>query len=201
MAKNPGDYGLENIDFEEPLEYEPIQLTAATNLNLIADATMQPLSTIRDLNPSLLKLVAPAGFRIYVPKGSAGTTQAALESVPANNRLAWRIHHVDTGDTLEAIAKTYHLSTDRILAVNRSSDNMGKGDLLLIPAAFHEEPANRSRGRAGSSRNAKALSSAFRSNSSVARRPGTHIAAQRRSISKAAMPHRSAYRSSASLSR
>ena len=83
MAKNPSDYGLEDVQLDAPVEYDSIQLTAPTNLNLIADATMQPLSAIQDLNPSLLRVVAPSGFQIHVPKGSAETAQAALESVPA----------------------------------------------------------------------------------------------------------------------
>ncbi len=178
MAKNPGDYGLESIEYEQPAEYDNIQLSATTNLNLIADAAMQPLSTIRDLNPSLLRQVAPSGFQIHVPKGSAVATQAALESVPAASRNAWRIHHVDTGDTLEAIARTYHLSTDRILAVNHTSDTLDKGDVLLIPASFHSE-AGVSR-RLRSSRNARGLTRAVSSSKSSAVRRGTHIASQHR---------------------
>lgn len=192
MAKNPQDYGLDNIDFDDALEYDTIQVSASTNLNLIADATLQPLSTIRDLNPSLSKLVAPAGFSVHVPKGSGQTTQAALESVPAGNRMAWRLHHVDAGDTLAGIAKTYHLSTDRILAVNNSpSDNIGKGDVLLIPASYHEEKAPaRVKG--------KVVRSAHAANSKLAstnRRGGTHIAAQRRfssvSLTRKAVLHSS----------
>lgn len=198
MAKNPQDYGLENINFDDPIDYDSIQLTASTNLNLIADATMQPLSTIRDLNPSLMKLVAPSGFQIHVPKGSAESTQAALETVPASNRMAWRLHHVDTGDTLEAIAKTYHLTADRILAVNRPSDTLGKGDVLLIPASFHDDTAVVSHLKK-SSRNAHAVGSAFRSGKTVSAHSGTHIAAQRR-FGASALAHKSALRSS-SLSR
>ncbi len=178
MAKNPSDYGLESIDYEQPSEYDNIQLTATTNLNLIADATRQPLSTIRDLNPSLLKQVAPGGFQIHVPKGSAEATQAALESVPAANRTAWRLHHVDTGDTLEAIARTYHMSTDRIMAVNHTSDTLGKGDVLLIPASFHPEPVASRKIRG--SRNARTVGSAVSSSKSSAVRRGTHIASQHR---------------------
>ncbi len=139
MTKNPKDYGLENIGVDAPVEYDSIQLTASTNLNLVADAAMQPISVIRDLNPSLLRTVAPAGFQIHVPKGLAESTQAALESVPADSRQAWRLHHVETGDTLEAIARSYHLSAERIAAVNRASDSLEAGDVLLIPAVYHEE--------------------------------------------------------------
>ena len=187
MAKNPTDYGLENIEYEQPEDYDNIQLSATTNLNLIADAAMQPLSTIRDLNPSLLKQVAPAGFQIHVPKGAAEATQAALESVPAANRNAWRLHHVDTGDTLEAIARTYHLSTDRILAVNHTSDALGKGDVLLIPASFYREPVAGRKLRG--SRNARALASAMSSGRSSVGRRGIHIALQHR-FSSSSLPHK-----------
>ncbi|MFL6353690.1 MAG: transglycosylase SLT domain-containing protein [Bryobacteraceae bacterium] len=145
MAKNPHDYGLEDIQLDPPVEYDSIRLTAPTNLNLIADATMQPISTIQDLNPSLLRILAPSGFAIHVPKGSAEATEAALESVPAANRQAWRLHHVQTGDTLETIAKTYHLPAERIVAVNQATDSLESGDMLFIPAVYHEETRPRYR--------------------------------------------------------
>lgn len=167
MAKNPKDYGLEDVQLDPPLEYDSLQLTAPTNLNLIADATMQPLPEIQELNPSLLKLLAPSGYQIHLPKGSAETTRVALESVPAANRQAWRLHRVQTGDTLNVIAKAYHLSAERIVAVNRATDSLEPGDVLLIPAVYHEEirprytRLRRTRGKIG-------LSTALRSNKSGA---------------------------------
>jgi hypothetical protein len=119
------------------VEYDNIQLTAPTNLDLLADAALQPVSTIRDLNPELLTTLAPAGFQIHVPKGTAQTALAALEAVPAPNRNAWRLHHVTAGDTLSTIAVAYHTTTDRIVAANTSTDSLETGDLLLIPAAYH----------------------------------------------------------------
>jgi membrane-bound lytic murein transglycosylase D len=139
MAKNPKDYGLEQVDMDRPVEYDSIHLSASTNLNLIADATLQPVSAIRDLNPSLLKQVAPAGFDVHIPKGSADTAMAALETVPAESRQAWRLHHVQAGDTLDSIARAFHLTPDRIAAVNRSADSLEAGDVLLIPAVYVDD--------------------------------------------------------------
>jgi membrane-bound lytic murein transglycosylase D len=133
MAKNPQDYGLEGVVTDAPLEYDSIKVSAPTHLDLIADATLQPVSVIRDLNPSLLGRSAPVGFEVHVPKGMAGATQEALESVPANNRQAWRLHHVEAGDTLATIAKSYHLTPERIVAVNES-ESIEAGETLLIPA-------------------------------------------------------------------
>jgi len=140
MAKNPQDYGLEAIGEDDPLSYEDVALKAPTNVSLIADAAQQPVSFIRDLNPALLGNVAPEGYQVHLPKGSGQSTLAAIESVPAANRNAWRLHHVTAGETLDAIAKEYHTRPASILAVNDGADALDAGDVLLIPAVYHEPP-------------------------------------------------------------
>ncbi len=176
MAKNPKDYGLENVTVDPPVEYDSIQLTASTSLDLLADATLQPVSVIRDLNPQFLTSVVPAGLTVHVPKGTEQAAEAALETVPAANRNAWRLHHVESGDTLEAIARSYHLPAQRIAAVNRSAVSLEAGDVLLIPAVYHEpKPAVRRISR--SSRNG-----AHRISSKPRRSPlrSAHVAASPR---------------------
>jgi membrane-bound lytic murein transglycosylase D len=153
---------------------------------------MQPLSQIQELNPALLRLLAPSGYQIHVPKGSAEPAQAALESVPAANRQAWRLHHVQMGDTLDIIAKAYHLPAERIVAVNRATDSLEAGDLLLIPAVYHEE--NRSRyARLRRTRGNIGLSTALRSNKSGATHSGRRVPSpvlhRKASIRTAALEH------------
>ncbi len=179
MAKNPKDYGLENIDVDAPLQYDSIQLTASTSLDLIADATLQPVSVIRDMNPSLLRSVAPSGLQVHIPAGTMQAAQAALESVPADNRKAWRLHHVESGDTLEAIAKSYHLPAERIVAVNHAADSLTAGDVLLIPAVYHEEKQPVKRSPRLAHTRARSSSSALHS---------THVAASRRVASRTSQP-------------
>ncbi len=139
MAKNPDDYGLQNIDTDPALEYDTIHVTAKTNLNLIADATLEPVSAIRDLNPAVLGASAPEGYDVHVPKGSGESTLAALELVPAANRAAWRLHHVTANDTLETISHAYNTPPERIVAVNAQAASLVEGDTLLIPAEYREE--------------------------------------------------------------
>lgn len=197
MEKNPKDYGLENIELDPPVEFDTIQLTANTNLNLIADATMQPLSVIRDLNPALLKTIAPSGFAVHVPKGSGQAAQLALATVPAENRQAWRLHHVEAGDTLAAIAKSYHLAPERIIQVNRGADSLEAGDVLLIPAVYHEErPAYI---RAHSTRTKARPSARLQTHSKTPARQASHITASRHVSSQ--VLHRKAAIRTASLTR
>jgi membrane-bound lytic murein transglycosylase D len=139
VAKNPKDYGLDNYEEESPAEWDSIQLEAPTNLELIADAARQPVSVIRDLNPALLRNVAPAGLSIHVPKGAAESTSADLATVPAANRNAWRLHRVVSGETLASVAALYHSSVQLIATANRGLlGTLEAGERLLIPAAFHE---------------------------------------------------------------
>jgi membrane-bound lytic murein transglycosylase D len=136
MSKNAADYGLENIDADRPLEYDTFSVTAPTGLDLIADAADRPVSELREMNPALLKPVAPAGFAVHVPKGMSNSVVAAVETVPEIHRASWRLHRVELGETLTAISKRFSASAEAIASANnRTVEAPEAGDLLVIPAA------------------------------------------------------------------
>jgi membrane-bound lytic murein transglycosylase D len=191
MAKNPNDYGLENIQEDAPMLYEDMKVNVATNVQLIADAAEQPVSVIRDLNPALLGNIAPAGTEVHMPLGAAQTTLAALESVPLSNRESWRLHHVVAGETLQAIAHEYNTPAGRIMAANQGADSLDAGDVLLIPAAYHP-PARQVR----STRRSKSRSTSSR----VASRRASSRSLRSHSVSPRALHRRAAVRT-ASLGR
>jgi membrane-bound lytic murein transglycosylase D len=142
MAKNPKDYDLENLDTDRPVEYETMDLEAPTSLALVADASDRPVSEIQDLNPGLLKLAAPAGYQLRVPKGSLAAVRMALELVPANHRADWRIHRVVPGETLADIAHRYSTPLFALTSANQRAaldtpDAPVAGDLLVVPVASH----------------------------------------------------------------
>jgi membrane-bound lytic murein transglycosylase D len=193
MAKNPGDYGLDKIEEDSPMEYDTMRLDTPTNLALIADATQQPMSSIHDLNPALLNSLAPAGYELHVPKGTGESALAALQAIPPSNRNAWRLHHVVAGETLEAIARQYHLQAERIVAVNNGADSLDAGETLVIPAVYHEPPPVKTRSRYPASTHSRA-----------ALLSATHSSATLHHSSKAVAPnalHRRAAVRTASLSR
>jgi peptidoglycan lytic transglycosylase D len=137
MAKNPADYDLTGLDADPPLEYDTITAEAPTSLTLIADAAEQPVSEIQDLNPALLKPVAPAGYQVHIPKGSAPAVLMALDAVPASHREYWRIHRVEPGETLAEIARHFSTPASSITAANlQAADPPEAGDVLIIPAAY-----------------------------------------------------------------
>jgi membrane-bound lytic murein transglycosylase D len=148
MVKNAKEYGLENLEAEPPLEYDTVEITAPTHLQLAADLSDYPLPQIRDLNPALLKDMAPARASLRVPKGTGSALAAALETIPADKRASWRAHRVVDGDTLETIARRYRVTGSSIASANRSEmREFEPGDMLIIPAAAAVQPsAKRKRG-------------------------------------------------------
>lgn len=180
------------------LEYDTIDIAAPTHLQLLADLAECPVSQLHDLNPALLKNIAPAGRSLRVPKGSGTALAAVLDTVPPEKRAAWRVHRVAGGETLGFIAQRYRVTENSILAANRAGANaLEAGDLLIIPVApVREKPSVK---RAGSRRGAApphppaarsaARSAAHRTVSASAKPahtgPGTYTAANVR-------PHRTA---------
>lgn len=135
IAKNAPAYGLDNLDVESPVETDSIELETPTNLALIADAVDRPLSELKDLNPGLLKLVAPAGFSVHIPKGTLEEVQTAFSLVPPARRDAWRVHRVVDGDSFTVLAKRYGVLTASISQINHA-ELPAEGTLMAIPAPY-----------------------------------------------------------------
>jgi membrane-bound lytic murein transglycosylase D len=148
MEKNAAEYGLEGVQMDPPLEYDTVKTDSLTGLALIADITDTPPNELASLNPAALKGMLPEGHTLHVPKGMANTVSAALASIPADRRAAWRMHRVAPDETLAAIGKRYGVTPAGIMAANNlASARPEAGDLLMIPTAFRPaqgpEPAAR----------------------------------------------------------
>lgn len=138
VAKNAKDYDVV-VTPDSPLEYDTIPLTAQTSLALVADAADRPVSEIKDMNPALLKNMAPAGYHLHLPKGTAPAVTASLQAIPESRRAAWRMHRVAPGETLAAIGKRYSTPVNLIASANTGTKaEIEAGDVLIIPASYSE---------------------------------------------------------------
>src|SRR5262249_39759331 len=103
VAKNAADYGV-TVEYEPTLQWDTVVLDAPTNVALAAAALDRPVSEVRELNPGLTRLVAPAGYGLHLPKGTSTQVEAAFRIVPPAQRDSWRIHRVEYGDTTASLA-------------------------------------------------------------------------------------------------
>jgi membrane-bound lytic murein transglycosylase D len=144
VSKNLSAYGIPPVQPEPPLEYDDVELNSPANLGLIADAADVPVADIRELNPHLLRNIAPAGTIVRVPKSRSAVVLAGLASVPVERRSAWRLHRIGAGETLSSIAKRYSTAPNAIVAANSKLDQSffsdpAAGEMLIIPAAAERD--------------------------------------------------------------
>jgi membrane-bound lytic murein transglycosylase D len=161
MEKNAAEYGLQDVQFDPPLEYDTVDMAAPTSLALISDIIEAPVSELASLNPAILKGIAPAGYSLHVPKGAGSQLTVALQLVPGEHRDAWRIHRVGPGETLASIGKLYGIAVPGIVAANGlHSAETAEGDRLLIPAVPRPAaPAKRTASRTSAHKPATARAS------------------------------------------
>ncbi len=134
IAANPAQYGVDLIEPAPALEYSTIELAAPANLALVGDIVETSLAGMRELNPSLLTNVIPAGVPLHVPAGTGPKVLAALELVPESRRTSWRLHRVAEEDTLVSIARFYKTTPQQIAAANPGGAELPEaGSLLVVP--------------------------------------------------------------------
>ncbi len=135
MAKNAKDYELDNLELQAPVEFDTLELQSATNLALVADAVERPLSELRELNPGLLRAVAPAGYNLHIPKATTPAVETAFSVIPANRRDSWRLHRIENGDSFAGLAKRFGTTVATIRSANHE-ELPEAGELLAIPVSY-----------------------------------------------------------------
>jgi membrane-bound lytic murein transglycosylase D len=138
MAKNPEQYGLQDVVREKPVSYDIVKIDYPIDLRLAAECVDATPSDLQELNPSLLRLTTPKDqeFELHLPAGKKTEFLSAVAEIPVDKRVWWRYHQVQSGETLAAIARTYHTTAKAIAEAN----NLDGGPLdtetkLIIPIA------------------------------------------------------------------
>lgn len=136
MAKNPANYGIEDIIPEDPLLYDTVEVSALTSMSLVSDIIGRPVSELKELNPALLKDFAPPGYQMHIPRGSGPSLMAGLEMVPPERRASWRAHRAENGESLGLLATRYRTTLASLQSANAVTDeSLNAGTLVVIPAA------------------------------------------------------------------
>jgi len=137
MAKNPTQYGLDKLVPEPAVVSDTVTVDYAVDLRLVADVTNATLPEIVGLNPSLLRMTTPRDmpFDLHIPVGTSELFASRIKQIPEDKRDTWRFHVVHDGETLDAIAATFHAHASDIAEENgvTANDSVDAGDELVIP--------------------------------------------------------------------
>jgi len=139
MAKNPKQYGLEDMVPDPPVVFDTVDVDYAVDLRLVADVTDASVGTIVELNPSLLRMTTPADtdFDLHVPVGMHDLYLKRIQKIPEAKRISWRFHVVRAGESLESLANTFHNRPSELVSANSltADASINPGDELVVPVA------------------------------------------------------------------
>ena len=139
MAKNPAQYGLEDIQKEKPVATDVVKIDYPVDLRLVAECVDASAAELQDLNPSLLRLTTPKDheFDLHLPAGTGEKFETAIAAIPPEMRVWWRYHKVQSGDTLASLARTYRTTPKAIAEVNNVEEDaaLDADSKLIIPIA------------------------------------------------------------------
>jgi membrane-bound lytic murein transglycosylase D len=146
MAKNPEQYGLNEVVTEKPVASDVVKIDYPVDLRLVAECVDASTNTLQDLNPSLLRLTTPKDreFELHLPAGTKDRYLTAITAIPPDMRVWWRYHKVVPGDTLTSVARAFHTSQQAIVQANNldGDENLRVESELIIPVAPGKHPAD-----------------------------------------------------------
>ncbi len=144
MAKNPKQYGLEDVVLDKPEPYDTVKIDYPVDLRLVAECVDASSSELQELNPSLLRMTTPKNqeFDLHLPEGSKDHYLAAIQAIPPDMRVWWRYHSVAPGDTLASVARAYRSSRKAIAEANGlgEDEKLVAETKLIIPVAPGKHP-------------------------------------------------------------
>ena len=136
IAKNPDKYGFKGIRPEAPVTYDRVQVSTATSLQLIAEATDTSVDHIRSINPELKRDITPRGesYTVRVPPGKAKQFVAILQRIPGDRRESARVISVAPGEDLQNVANRTGVSVAQLQAMNSGVD-LKSTTKLVVPSS------------------------------------------------------------------
>jgi membrane-bound lytic murein transglycosylase D len=143
MAKNPSQYGLDQVVMERSADYDTVTINYPVDLRLVAECVNSTPTELQDLNPSLLRLTTPhdGEFTLHIPAGTKDQYQTAIAAIPSGMRLWWRYYTVHSGDTVASLAHTYRVTAKSIEEANHLDGPELETDAkLVIPIAPGTHP-------------------------------------------------------------
>jgi membrane-bound lytic murein transglycosylase D len=145
MAKNPQQYGLQDIVLDQPVPYDRVKIDYPVDLRLVAECVDASSDSLQELNPSLLRMTTPKDqeFDLHLPTGTKDRYLSTIAAIPPDMRVWWRYHKVAPGDSLNTLAKSYHTTRQAIAEANNleSDADLVPDHKLIIPVAPGKHPA------------------------------------------------------------
>ncbi|MDO8644899.1 MAG: transglycosylase SLT domain-containing protein [bacterium] len=121
ISKDPAKYGFRNLNYEDPLNHDQVVIDKMIDLRVVADLVHTSYEEIKKLNPSVRLWVTPPddhAFELNIPAGTEDSFLKKYRTMNAQERLGEKTYVVESGDSLEIIAKKQGMSATHLRIFN-----------------------------------------------------------------------------------
>jgi membrane-bound lytic murein transglycosylase D len=139
IVHSPEKYGLQDVVFDPPLEYDTVTVARQVRLDSIARVAGIDEATLRELNAELRQQTLPAeDYDLRVPVGMGDVVLAKMDGIPTHqprSRVSVVRHKVRRGETLDGIAQRYGSDSKSIMLANniRRPSHLAAGRTIRVP--------------------------------------------------------------------
>jgi membrane-bound lytic murein transglycosylase D len=139
IAKDPKAYGFD-VAPDPTFKVDQVTVKEPTDLRLVAQLIDRPTEELVRLNPSLQRWTTPANqseFELNLPPGTKDAYEKAIATIPPGQRVWWRAHKLEEGETLATVARKYRISATALAEANQLQLNapVTQGTRLVLPLA------------------------------------------------------------------
>jgi membrane-bound lytic murein transglycosylase D len=138
IVANPESFELKLPNVFDERQFKVTKIGGQLDLALAAELAGIDVDTVYQFNPGYNRWSTdPKGpHRLVMPIDVADDFVAALDAVPANERVRWQRHKVSNGEAISQIAEKYNTTVATIRSANQlRSNTIRAGHHLLIPVA------------------------------------------------------------------
>ena len=138
IVRNPEKFNVTLPRVADEPQFVVAEIGSQIDLALAAELAGVDVDTVYTFNPGYNRWSTdPKGpHRLVLPVEVADDFLAALEAVPANERVRWQRHKIRNGEAISQIAQKYHTTVAAIRSANNLRGNtIRAGQHLMIPVA------------------------------------------------------------------
>jgi len=138
IVRNPAQFNITLPRVPDVPQFVVADIGSQIDLALAAELAGVNVDTVYAFNPGYNRWSTDPGgpHKLVMPVAVADDFAAALEMVPANERVRWKRHKIKSGEAISQIALKYHTTVSAIRSANNLRGNtIRAGQHLMIPVA------------------------------------------------------------------
>lgn len=139
IAKDPEKFGFMGIDYDEPLEYEAVEIRGRPiDLRVAAKLAQTDYETLQTLNPELKSWFTPpdrSSYALRIPAKSAVHFRVEHELLASHLTMGDKEYTVRPGDSMSSVAERHKVPVTLLAMANglKTKSSLAAGQTLGIP--------------------------------------------------------------------